>query len=101
MLGTNDLLQDSRLSAARCAERMEQFLSILLEQELSCQLLLAAPPSVTLGTWGDDPKLIESSQNLGKHYQTLAERLGIAFADAKNWGVELTYDGVHFSERGH
>ena len=36
MLGTNDLLQDPTLSAARCAERMEQFLNILLEQELSC-----------------------------------------------------------------
>lgn len=101
MLGTNDLLQTPSLSADRCAERMEQFLNILLEQELSCQLLLVAPPPVTLGAWVDDSKLVEISRNLGKHYLESASKLGIAFADAKNWGVELTYDGVHFSERGH
>ena len=101
MLGTNDLLQDPTLSVARCTKWMEQFLNILLAQKLSCQLLLVAPPPVTLGAWVDDPKLVEASRNLGKYYLETANKLGIAFADAKNWGVELTYDGVHFSDRGH
>ena len=34
-------------------------------------------------------------------YEATAHRLGIAFADSGAWGVELTYDGVHFSEEGH
>lgn len=27
--------------------------------------------------------------------------LGVAFADAGEWGVALTFDGVHFSPEGH
>ena len=34
-------------------------------------------------------------------YETTAHRLGSAFTDAGVWGVELAYDGVHFSEKGH
>ena len=28
------------------------------------------------------------------------EELGLHFADAGRWGVELAYDGVHFTENG-
>ncbi len=101
MLGTNDLLQDPGLSAADCAGWMERFLMALLEQVPSCQLLLITPPPVTLGAWVDDPKIVQTSQHLGAHYQALAQRRGVTFADAGDWDVELTYDGVHFSERGH
>lgn len=101
MLGSNDLLQDPALSAAGCGKRMEQFLTTLLKQAPPCQLLLIAPPPMTLGAWVDDPQIVETSQHLGSKYQGLAQKLGIAFADANAWGVELTYDGVHFSERGH
>jgi len=101
MLGSNDLLQDPGLSAAGCGERMEGFLAALLKQAPSCQLLLIAPPPMALGAWVDDPKIVETSQRLGAQYQGLAQKLGIAFADANDWNVELTFDGVHFSERGH
>ena len=101
MLGSNDLLQAPVLSAAGCGERMEGFLSAILKQVPSCQFLLIAPPPMALGVWVDDPKIVETSQRLGAQYQGLAQKLGIAFADAKDWNVELTYDGVHFSERGH
>lgn len=101
MLGTNDLLQSSSISAADCAERMERFLNSLLEQKLSCQFLLIAPPPVALGAWVDDPRIVETSRRLGAHYQATAQKLGISFADAKDWNVELAYDGVHFSESGH
>ena len=38
---------------------------------------------------------------LAEHYRELAEKLGLHFADAAKWGVELGYDGVHFTARGH
>lgn len=72
-----------------------------MKQTLSGQLLLIAPPPMAPGAWVDDPKIVETSQRLGARYQGLAQKLGIAFADANDWNVELTFDGVHFSERGH
>lgn len=56
---------------------------------------------MALGAWVDNPQIVETSQRLGAQYRALAQKLGIAFADANDWDVELTYDGVHFSERGH
>lgn len=80
---------------------MEQFLSVLLEQAPPCQFLLIAPPAMTLGAWVDDPKIVETSHHLGTCYRTAAQKLGISFANADDWNVELAHDGVHFSERGH
>ena len=37
----------------------------------------------------------------GRTQEVLAEELGVEFADAADWGVELSYDGVHFTENGH
>ena len=31
----------------------------------------------------------------------LAEEMNTEFADANEWGVELTGDGVHFTKEGH
>lgn len=101
MLGSNDLLQDPALSAAGCGERMEQFLTALLEQAPPCRVLLIAPPPMTMGAWVDDPKIVETSHRLGMQCQALAQKLGVAFANANDWDVELAYDGVHFSECGH
>lgn len=101
MLGTNDLLQSPGLSDANCTDRMERFIGTLLEQAPLCQFFLIAPPPMALGAWVDDPRIIETSQRLGVQYQAAAQKLGIAFADANDWNVELAYDGVHFSERGH
>lgn len=101
MLGSNDFLQEPALSAAGCGERMERFLAALLEQALPCRLLLIAPPSMVLGAWVDDPKIVETSRRLGSQYQGVAKKLNVAFADANAWGVELAYDGVHFSKCGH
>lgn len=102
MLGSNDLLQQPAPSAEVCAERMEQFLTALLrEMRTVCQVLLIAPPPMKLGAWVSDPGTLEESQRLAGCYEALAQRLGVRFADAGSWGVELAFDGVHFSEQGH
>ena len=53
------------------------------------------------GAWVFDDELIEKPGRLGKNYERLAAKHGIAFADAAAWGVKKVFDGVHFSEEGH
>ena len=101
MLGSNDLLQDPDISATDCAERMECFLKTLLEHDQSCKLLLIAPPPMSLGAWVSSQSVIETSRCLGTHYRMVAQKLGIDFVETKDWDVDLSYDGVHFSECGH
>ena len=97
MLGTNDLLQGQ--SPEQAAERLERFLTgVSLDRS---KILLIAPLPVTLGAWVPSPQLIEDSHAFAQLCQTLAERLGIRFADAGKWDVSLAYDGVHFTEQGH
>lgn len=97
MLGTNDLLQGS--TPEKTSARMKAFLqSLPLKPE---HILLIAPPPMTLGEWVPDETLVEASRTLARAYKTLAAELGIRFADGSAWGVELAYDGVHFTEAGH
>ena len=97
MLGTNDLLQG--LSAAEAAVRMEHFLVPLLPAY--SRILLIAPPPMKQGIWVTEERLLVESARLAEEYEALARRLGISFADAGQWGVELTFDGIHFTESGH
>lgn len=95
MLGTNDLL--SGAGAGEAAARMEAFLA----RCAAPGVLLVAPPPMRRGAWVPDDGLVSASAELAARYRRLAERMGIWFADAGEWGVELSYDGVHFSEAGH
>jgi lysophospholipase L1-like esterase len=53
------------------------------------------------GTWVTEDRLLTDSAVLAQHYESLAQLLGVRFADAGAWGVKLLFDGVHFSEDGH
>ena len=46
-------------------------------------------------------RLIDGSRAFARLCQSMAERMGIRFADAGNWAIPLAYDGVHFTEKGH
>ena len=97
MLGTNDLLQGA--SAKEAADRMEAFLNQLLPH---CkQILLVAPPPMKCGAWVPTDALVAESILLAEEYQLLAERLNTPFVDTRHWNIELTFDGVHFTEEGH
>ena len=97
MLGTNDLLQGR--SPDQAAERLERFLSgIPLDRS---KILVIAPPPVKRGAWVPGQQLIDDSHTFAQLCQTLAEQLGIRFADAGKWDILLAYDGVHFTEQGH
>ena len=97
MLGTNDLLQGRSPQAV--AGDMEHFIRNL--NIASDRIFLIASPPMALGQWVQSPALIQASVSLAKSYKELSVRLGIRFADAGQWGVELAYDGVHFTRQGH
>ena len=97
MLGTNDLT--GGLSAEQIADRMEAFIDSI--GSLGRPILLVSPPVLQYGEWVMDDDIIEESGRLGDTYRELAERKGCLFADAGKWGIEMTFDGVHFSPEGH
>ena len=99
MLGGNDLLNG--MSAEETAARMEALLRCMKEHAGSAVLLLIAPPPLRLGDWVQTRELIDESKRLSGLYRQLAGKLGIAFANAGEWDVALTFDGVHFSPEGH
>ena len=95
-LGTNDLLGTT---ANEAATRMESFLDSLLPH---CQqILLVAPPPMKRGAWVPTDELVDESIRLAEEYKLLAEKRNIPFADTREWNIELTFDGVHFTETGH
>ena len=97
MLGTNDLLQGA--TAKEAATQMEAFLTILLPH---CkQILLVAPPPMKRGAWVPTDELVSKSIHLAEEYKLLAQKLNIPFVDTREWNIEFTFDGVHFTEEGH
>ena len=78
---------------------MEAFLNQILPH---CKnILLAAPPPLKRGVWVPTDELAVESIHFAEEYRILAERLSIPLADTRNWNIELTFDGVHFTEAGH
>lgn len=97
MLGGNDLLQGNSVEIV--AQRMEAFLTrIPLEKS---QIVLIGPPRMKPGAWITDDRLLEDCVRLNVAYRTVTEKLGVRFLDATDWDIDVTYDGVHYSEKGH
>ena len=99
MLGSNDLLNG--IKAEEAAERMERFIHYVKSEIEGVRLILISPPMMQLGDWVPNEELVAESRCLTKKYREMASTLGIEFADAGEWGIKLTFDGVHFSPEGH
>lgn len=97
MLGTNDILMDR--DAYETDDQMDDFIRAI--KEAAKQILLIAPPLLQLGEWVPGEALIEESRVLGELYKETAARNGCLFANAGEWDIEMTFDGVHFSPEGH
>ena len=109
MLGSNDVLLSST-SAEQTAQKMRRFLGAIKMEAPGRHILLVGPVSFQEGYWVPDRSYIEESEKLPGLYETLAEELNddesihaapVHFADANEWGVTLTDDGVHFTREGH
>ena len=97
MLGGNDLLQGNSVEVV--SQRMEAFLTrIPLEKS---KIVLIGPPRMRPGAWITDDRLLEDCVRLNAAYRVVAEKLGIRFIDATDWDIDVTFDGVHYSEQGH
>ena len=95
MLGTNDVLAEAEPEDT--AAHMRTFLVKLTEAMPKSAVLLCAPPPVAdLGEGYDD-----AFQALAAAYESLAQELGLLYADATVWQIPMGPDGVHFSEQGH
>jgi lysophospholipase L1-like esterase len=53
------------------------------------------------GAWVPTDELVAESIHLAEEYKSLAEKLNIPFVDTRHWNIDLTFDGVHFTEVGH
>ena len=97
LLGSNNLLEGE--SADQAALKMKRLLQFLLSHHFS--LLLGAPVVMKPGAWVEGDEMIRQSRCLAELYAGIARECGIPFADSRDWNVDLAFDGVHFSEKGH
>ena len=84
-----------------CWRKARRMSSQLCWEPKCGQLLLIAPPPMKRGAWVTEESLITESVKLAEAYQSMSQKLGIAFVNAGQWNVELTFDGVHFTDAGH
>ena len=103
MLGTNDILLSASPDADRTVSHMGTFLQHVLALPGHPRLLLIAPPPIAAGQVAGPlyAKFHEESLRMSAGFRRLADSHGIAFADAADWGIDLAYDCVHFTEAGH
>ena len=59
-----------------------------------------APVPIVKGLDGAG-EYFEQSLKMNSGFKDLAKEYGALFADAENWQVELAFDHVHFSSKGH
>ena len=99
MLGSNDLFEGR--TAEETSERMRALLQATEEIAPDARILLIAPPVLSPGEWVRSEMLMEESARLTECYWKRAAEENVSFADAECWGVELSFDGAHFTESGH
>ena len=107
MLGTNDLKHDFNLSAEEIADGARQVCRSVIDCEYLVdppQILLISPTHIELMTEEEQDIFIgaiEKSRELARHYQVVAEDLGIHFLDASKIVVKTDLDGVHWAADQH
>jgi lysophospholipase L1-like esterase len=97
MLGTNDIL--SGYDPEEIADRIDDLVGLIVEAV--DKVVLIAPPLLRPGDWVTGEGLIEESRTLGDLYREISLRNNCLFANAGEWDIEITFDGVHFSPEGH
>ncbi len=102
MLGTNDLLMQYSPDAKVPARRLEAFLEHMkpIADEKSFSILIIAPVPIGRQLDGDD-RYYDESIRMNEMFGNIAGEFGVLFADAALWQVELAFDKVHLSEKGH
>lgn len=106
MLGTNDICMMYRSGMDKIALRMQEFLEHILKLPAIAgeagKVLLIAPTKTGMSIYGSDGERLDKiSEEFAPAYRALAEKLGVRFTDAGEWGINLCLDGAHFTPSGH
>lgn len=108
MLGTNDCKAYFHADGRAITRQMERLIDAAQRfadgkgTDLPILLIAPVPLSADCSYYEDFPAPSKAvSQSLAPLYQELAGRKGISFADGGSWGVELDFDGTHFTPMGH
>ncbi|MBR2593696.1 MAG: arylesterase [Firmicutes bacterium] len=111
MAGTNDTKTKFHADLERIGANLENLLKLITEHEQTEQndtkILVIAPVPMDerVAHLEDDDDMdehsVELSRNLQPVVKAVADKLGLLFADASRWGIELSFDGCHFSKEGH
>lgn len=105
-LGVNDAYNMPSPSAKAIADRWRRaFLNVpgLKEmQDRGVPIVLVSPPVGPTDMWGYDKAeiILEPLEELAEEYRRLSKEEGLIFVDANTLGIELAFDGVHFTEKG-
>jgi len=102
MIGSNDLLNMLPASCEKVGISMRQFLTALCDfiPEYVQNIVLVAPPRMSLGDW-TDPDTVKESHKFGTVYESIAGEKQLRFLNACEWELPLCYDGVHLTEEAH
>ena len=104
MLGSNDLLymMEPDISfVSECADRMLAYLlgRSCIGEDGGKVLLLSPPPFQIHDSYSAVHNQV--SLSFADTYRQLSETYHTHFADVGQWNIEISYDGVHFTENGH
>ena len=98
MLGTNDVLISSRMDISPIVKRMEALIDFLGSNWPDMKQVLITPPPFDIPEF---PEAVMKLGNLIIAYQELADQRGIVLINNHSWNIPLSYDGAHFSQKGH
>ncbi len=105
MLGTNDLLNMSDPNADIVAGKIRDFIERQLNRtefiDNRTGFLLIAPPMILPHMEENLEEVEAQRRRLATELDIIAQEFGIFFANAGEWDIDLSFDGVHMTSEGH
>ena len=103
MLGTNDILLTMAPDADPAVEKMRAFLDFLSVRKEASDILVIAPPHAGSRDIRDPlyQRFYEECVRMNAGFRELADLYHVNFTDAGAWGLDMSADLVHLSEKGH
>lgn len=104
MLGTNDICLSYEPFARPVIRKMESFCISLdqyfAKENVPCRRAVIAPPPFTI-PGPEGARFQRCMEEVWQGYKVLASTRKWEFIDTTGWSLDMAYDGVHLSERGH
>ena len=109
MLGTNDILNQTIPDPALIAEKlrsMVHYIQSVFETEPEFyesvpDIVIIAPPDIRVTGGAEYETGTSKSWSLSEAYRKIAQSEHLRFIDAAAWNPDLSFDGIHLTEKGH